>query len=94
MSPAKTAAIKPSAAGWLRVLIALGILAAATVAAMETVRVSRNCHGGFSSGFSAGFDTYRCEIIVRSVQLGAQTMISLAPIAVIPSMWAICPRAC
>jgi hypothetical protein len=77
MSPAKVTAIQPSAAGWLRLVIVLGLLAALAVAAMETVRAFRNCHGGFSRGFSEGFDTHRCEIIVRLVKLGAQVMIPL-----------------
>jgi hypothetical protein len=79
MSPAL--ATKPSAAGWLRLLIVLGLLAAlaiaAAVALIETFSASRNCHGGFNSGFGAGFDTYRCEIIVRFVRLGNQIMIPL-----------------
>jgi hypothetical protein len=82
MSRAQTIAIKPSAAGRFRLIIVLGLLAAlviaAVVAIMDTIDVSRRCHGGaFSSGFSAGFDTRRCEIIVRLVKVGVEAMIPL-----------------
>ena len=73
MSRAQTIAVKPSPAGWFRWLIILGLLAAlmiaAVVALIDTIEVSRRCQGGgFSSGFSVGFDTRRCEIIFRAIQ--------------------------
>jgi hypothetical protein len=79
VSPAKTITMKPSLVGWLRLLIVVGVLAAlviaGAVALIDTLRTSRNCHGGFSRGFSAGFDTHRCEIILRLVKVGTQIMI-------------------
>jgi hypothetical protein len=68
--PASTAlAIRPSAAGLFRLMIFFGFLPAlaiaAVVAAIETFEASRNCRGAFSSGFSAGFDKHRCELVVR-----------------------------
>jgi hypothetical protein len=80
MSPANAIA-KPSAASWLRLLIVLGLMSAlviaATVAAMETFKASRKCHGAFSRGFSAGFDIYRCDLIIRIVPSGTQITIPL-----------------
>ena len=82
MSRAQTIAVKPSAAGLFRWLIVLGLLAAlviaAVVALIDTIEVSRRCQGGgFGSGFSVGFDTRRCEIIVRLVKVGVEAMIPL-----------------
>src|SRR5262245_19217424 len=82
MSRAQTIAIKASPAGWFRLLIVLGLIAAlviaAVVAVIETIDVSRRCEGGaFSSGFSAGFQTRRCEIIIRLVRVGVEAMIPL-----------------
>jgi hypothetical protein len=78
---AKTIAIKPSAAGWLRMFIILGLMSAlviaAVVAAVETFEASRNCHGPFSRGFSAGCDAYRCDLIVWFIKVGAQIKIPL-----------------
>jgi hypothetical protein len=63
MSRIETITVEPSAAGWFRLLVVLGI-----VAMIETVDVSRRCQaGGFSSGFSFGFQTRRCEIIVVGI---------------------------
>jgi hypothetical protein len=54
MDSAETVAIRPSVAGWLRPVIILGLVSAlviaAVVAAMETFKASRNCHGPFSRG--------------------------------------------
>jgi hypothetical protein len=82
MSRAQTIAVKPSAAGWFRLLIVLGLIAAlviaAVVAVVDTIEASPRCHGGgFSGGFSAGFDTRRCEIILRLVKVGVEAMIPL-----------------
>ena len=81
MSKAQAIAIRRSAAGWFRLLIlALGIalVVAAAVAIMDTISVSRRCQGGgFSIGFSAGFQTRQCQIIVRLVKVGVEAMIPL-----------------
>jgi hypothetical protein len=81
MSRTRAIAKKPSAAGWFRLLIVLligALVVAAVVAIMDTIDVSRRCHGGgFSSGFLAGFQTRRCEIIVRLVKVGFEAMIPL-----------------
>lgn len=79
MSGTRAVAIKPSAAGWFRLLIVFvigALVVAAVVAIMDTIDVSRRCQGGgFSSGFSAGFQTRRCEIIIRLVKIGIEAMI-------------------
>jgi hypothetical protein len=79
MSPA-TAIAKPFAAGWLRLLIVSGLMSAlviaGSVAAMETFEASRKCHGAFSRGSSAGFDVYRCDLIIRIIPSGTQVTIS------------------
>ena len=46
-------------------LIRLGLLSA-LVFALSAVEASRDCHGGaFSAGFSSGFDTHRCNLVVK-----------------------------
>jgi hypothetical protein len=82
MSRVRTIAIKPSAADWFRLIIVSGLVAAlviaAVVAVIDTIELSRRCQdGAFSSGFSAGYDTRRCEIIVRLAKVGVEVMIPL-----------------
>jgi hypothetical protein len=60
----------------------LGVLAALAIAGVfaliDTIEMSRRCQGGaFSSGFSDGFDTRRCKMIVRFVKVGLEAMIPL-----------------
>jgi hypothetical protein len=80
MSQAKAIA-RPSAAGWVRLLIVLGFVSAlvvtATVAAMDSFKPSRKCHGTFSRGFSVGFDIYRCDLIIQIVPSGRRITIPL-----------------
>ena len=39
--------------------------------------MSRECGGAFSPGFSAGFDRYHCEIVIRTVKDGHQIKLPL-----------------
>jgi hypothetical protein len=71
------AAAKPSITpSRLRALIRAGlvaaIVAAGVLAMTETFEASRKCRGGFSRGFSADFDLYRCELIIRLLRAGSQ----------------------
>jgi hypothetical protein len=65
----------------MRTLIRAGVVAAlvmaGVVAMMETFEASRNCHGAFSRDFSADFDVYRCQLIVRLLKAGSQIQIPL-----------------
>jgi hypothetical protein len=54
----------------LRRLIVAGVLGfsivtTAVLAVFQTFETSRECKGSFSSGFSLGFDVYRCALRVR-----------------------------
>jgi hypothetical protein len=78
MLPAEAIAIRPSAAGWLYLLIVLGVVIAGVVALHETLRTSWKCDGAFSSGFSADYDVHHCELIIRFVKIGTQIMMPLS----------------
>jgi hypothetical protein len=68
----RAATLRP--ADFLRRLVVAGlpvaIVIAGTVAALDTLRISRDCGGAFSRGFSAGFDRYHCELVIRSTKGG------------------------
>jgi hypothetical protein len=52
----------------IRRLVLLGVLAAMTYAVSETGQQferSKECQGGFSAGFSTGFQRHRCDIVIR-----------------------------
>jgi hypothetical protein len=57
---------------WLHRLViaglALALIVTAVVAALDTFRVSRQCGGAFSRAFSAGFDRYHCDVVIRSLK--------------------------
>jgi hypothetical protein len=65
MSTAET--VIPTRASFVRLSVLIGLaLVAAAVVALPQFSASKECKGGaFSSGFSAGFDIKRCEIVVR-----------------------------
>ena len=46
----------------------LAIVVAGVIAALETFKISRECGGAFSQGFSAGFDRYHCQLVIRTTQ--------------------------
>jgi hypothetical protein len=51
-------------------LFRLGVLAAlvfALSADAQQFEASKDCRGAFSAGFSSGFDTHRCDLIVRKI---------------------------
>jgi hypothetical protein len=54
---------------WIKFLVGVGLLAglvAAAVIWLPQFSASKECRGGaFGSGFSAGFDVKRCELVVR-----------------------------
>jgi hypothetical protein len=55
---------------WLWWAVLLGLLPALVLAAVLTLSRldwSRECRGGFSSGFVGGFDRYRCELVIRII---------------------------
>jgi len=57
----------------VRRLVFLGALAALTYAVSATGQQferSKECKGGFSAAFSAGFQHHRCDIVIRHVQSG------------------------
>lgn len=73
---------KPSAArlpiDQVRCLVFLGALAALTYAVSATGQQferSKECRGGFSAAFSAGFQHRRCDIVIRHVLTGATVRI-------------------
>jgi hypothetical protein len=75
----RAASLRP--ADFLRRLVVVGLLlaivVAGVVAALETFKISRDCGGAFSRGFSAGFDRYHCELVFRSIKGGYQTKVPL-----------------
>jgi hypothetical protein len=77
-APQIQAARSPTA--YLRWAIRAGLAWAFVLALALTaiqLDVSRACRGGFSRGFSRGFDVYRCELVVRKIGTNAQFRISL-----------------
>ena len=66
---------------FLKRLVMAGLLAAiivAGVAAMlSTLKISRECDGAFSAGFSAGFGRYHCELGIRTIRGGIKLRIPL-----------------
>jgi hypothetical protein len=57
----------------IRRLVLLGVLAAMTYTASETGQQferSKECRGGFSAAFSAGFQRHRCDIVIRHLPTG------------------------
>ena len=78
-SLARAVTIRP--ADFLRRLVVRGLLVAIVVAgviaALDTLRISRECGGAFSRGFSAGFDRYHCELVIRATKGGYQIKIPL-----------------
>jgi hypothetical protein len=75
----RSAVLRP--ADLLHRLVRAGVLTAIVVAgvvtALESARVSRDCHGAFSRAFSAAFDRYRCELVVRPGNSGREIRIPL-----------------
>jgi hypothetical protein len=63
-------------ADWLRRSVRAGLLAAIIVAgvaaSVDTFQVSRECGGAFSQGFSASFDRYHCDLVIRSLKTDYQ----------------------
>lgn len=66
---------------FLRRLVVAGLLVAIVVvgviAALDTLRISRECGGAFSRGFGAGFDRYNCELLIRATKGGYQIKMPL-----------------
>jgi hypothetical protein len=63
-----------------RLLVAglvLALVVAGVVAALDTFRVSRQCGGAFSRAFNAGFDRYKCELVIRSLKGDRQNKLPL-----------------
>ncbi len=62
----RAAIIRP--ADLLRRLVVAGVLIAIVVAgvaaALDTLRIARQCGGAFSRAFNAGFDRYHCELVI------------------------------
>jgi hypothetical protein len=46
-------------------LLGFAIVTTAVLAVFQTFETSRECKGSFGSGFSSGFDVYRCALRVR-----------------------------
>ena len=61
----------------VRAGVLIAIVVAGVVAALESTRASRDCHGAFSRAFSAAFDRHRCEIVVRPSYGGREIRIPL-----------------
>jgi len=62
----------------VRRLVLLGVLAAMTYSLSETGQQferSKDCKGGFSGAFSAGFQRHRCDIVVRHLPTGTTARI-------------------
>jgi hypothetical protein len=55
----------------------LAIVVAGVIAALETFKISRDCGGAFSRGFSAGFDRDHCELVFRTIKGGSQIKVRL-----------------
>ena len=76
---ARAASLRP--ADFLRRLVLVGLLlaivVAGVIAALETFKISRECGGAFSQGFSAGFDRYRCQLVIRTTKGRYQIKIPL-----------------
>jgi hypothetical protein len=69
-----------SPTAYLRWAVRAGLVCAFALALALTaiqLDVSRDCRGGFSRGFSSGFDIYRCELLVRKIGTNAQFRIPL-----------------
>ena len=68
-------------ADFLRRLVVRGLLVAiviaGVIAAFDMLRISRECGGAFSRGFSAEFDRYHCELVIRATKSGYQTEVPL-----------------
>jgi hypothetical protein len=59
-------------------LVRSGLLAAlafALAADAHLFEASKECRGGFSSGFSSGFDVHRCKLTIKAV--GADLKLSV-----------------
>lgn len=79
MSAVRTERLRP--VDWLHRLVAAGLalalVIAGTVAALDTFRVSRQCNGAFSRAFSAAFDRYHCELVIRAIKTSGQIKLPL-----------------
>jgi hypothetical protein len=66
-----------SSAAYLRwvVVVRAGLVCAFVLALALTaiqLDVSRDCRGGFSRGFSSGFDVRRCELVIQKIGTNPQ----------------------
>jgi hypothetical protein len=77
---ARAASLRP--ADFLRRLVLVGLLlaivVAGVIAALETFKISRECGGAFSQGFSAGFDRSHCQLVMRASRGSHQIKIPLS----------------
>ena len=77
--------VKPSVilrpADWLgrlvRACLIFAIVVAGVVAMLRSFEASEECQGAFSSGFSNGFDRYRCELKLRIIENGPELTLTL-----------------
>jgi hypothetical protein len=63
-----------------RRLVRAGLTAALVFALSADVmqfEASKECRGGFSSGFGAGFDVHRCAMVIRKTGSDAEMRIPL-----------------
>jgi len=62
-----TARLRP--VDWLHRLVLAGlqvaVIVAGVAAAYQTIELKRDCHGAFSRGFSAAFDRYHCDPVLK-----------------------------
>jgi hypothetical protein len=79
MNRLRTASLRPI--DLIHRLVICGLLFAiivtAVAATLTSFKASRDCHGGFSAGFSSGFDRHRCVLKVQTVGDGPQIEIPL-----------------
>lgn len=61
----------------VRAGLLVAIVVAGVVAMLETATISRECGGAFSRAFSAAFDRFHCELVIRLARGGYKFKIPL-----------------
>jgi hypothetical protein len=61
-------------------MIGFGLISSFALAIVVTANQferSRDCRGAFSKGFSSGFDTYRCDLTIKHMEIGLEISIPI-----------------